>query len=71
MNADKANKEPILSSVEGIYGNAYMRQRELDAIRRFVEDVERRAEAKMLKTGKLEGSHYAAMKEVLKELEKE
>jgi len=34
----------------------------------FVFEVERRAENKMLKTGKLEGSHYAAMKELQKEL---
>lgn len=35
----------------------------------FVELVEKRAEEKMLKTGKLEGSHYAAMKEIQKELD--
>lgn len=34
----------------------------------FVTEVEKRAEAKMLKTGKLEGAHYAAMKELQKEL---
>jgi len=34
----------------------------------FIELVEKRAEDKMLKTGKLEGSHYAAMKEIQKEL---
>jgi len=28
----------------------------------FIQKVERRAEANMLKTGKLEGAHYAAMK---------
>ena len=33
----------------------------------FVQEVEKRAEEKMLKTGKLEGSHYAAMKQVAKE----
>jgi hypothetical protein len=33
----------------------------------FVQEVERRAEEKMLKTGKLEGSHYAAMKQVAEE----
>ena len=33
----------------------------------FVAEVEYRAEEKMLKTGKLEGAHYAAMKQVAKE----
>lgn len=40
-------------------------------INRFVQMVERRAEAKMLKTGKLEGAHYAAMKELQKAINKE
>ena len=38
------------------------------AIRAFVERVNERAESNMEKTGKLEGSHYAAMQSVLKEL---
>ena len=33
----------------------------------FVETVEYRAEQKMLKTGKLEGAHYAAMKQLSQE----
>ncbi len=33
----------------------------------FVQEVEYRAEEKMLKTGKLEGAHYAAMKQVAEE----
>ena len=40
----------------------------LDAVEKFVELVERRAESRMLITGKLEGAHYAAMKQVLQEL---
>lgn len=36
-------------------------------INEFVEHVERRAERKMEITHKLEGSHYAAMKEVQRE----
>lgn len=36
----------------------------LDAIPVFVEVVERKAEDKMLLTGKLEGAHYAAMKQI-------
>jgi hypothetical protein len=37
-------------------------------IRAYSAEVNRRAENKMLKTGKLEGSHYAAMREVNQEL---
>lgn len=33
----------------------------------FVAEIEYRAEENMLKTGKLEGAHYAAMKQVAKE----
>lgn len=36
-------------------------------INEFVEEVERRAEKKMMMTHKLEGAHYAAMKELQKE----
>lgn len=36
----------------------------------FIQEVERRAEEKMLKTGKLEGAHYAAMKQVAEEWKK-
>lgn len=43
---------------------------ELKAIDRFIEMVERRAEANMLKTGRLEGAHYAAMKAIRKEQDK-
>jgi hypothetical protein len=46
-----------------------MTPNDLAAIRRFVAEVERRAEAKMLRTHKLEGMHYAAMKELLAEIE--
>lgn len=38
-------------------------------VREFVEKVERKAEDKMLKTGKLEGAHYAAMKQLQAEME--
>jgi len=40
---------------------------EQEIIDKFVEAVERRAEAHMLKTGKLEGAHYAAMKQLQRE----
>jgi len=42
-------------------------RKEERAIGHFITMIERRAEKKMLKTGKLEGSHYAAMKELQKE----
>lgn len=38
------------------------------SIQMFCKEVNRRAEANMIKTGKLEGSHYAAMNQLLKEL---
>lgn len=41
----------------------------LESIREFVRCIEELAEKNMLKTGKLEGAHYAAMKQLLKELE--
>jgi len=37
-------------------------------IREIFDEIERRAEANMLKTGKLEGMHYAALKDVRREL---
>lgn len=43
-------------------------QKPVVTIEEFVREVERRAEVNMMKTGKLEGSHYAAMKKYQKEL---
>lgn len=40
----------------------------LSVIRAYTEEVNRRAEAKMLQTGKLEGSHHAAMRQINHEL---
>lgn len=37
-------------------------------IARFCREVNRKAEAAMLKTGKLEGAHHAAMKQVCERL---
>ena len=37
-------------------------------LRDIFDDIERRAEANMIKTGKLEGMHYAALKDVRREL---
>lgn len=42
---------------------------QLAIIRRFVKRVNARAEANIAKTHKLEGSHYAAMQSLLKEME--
>lgn len=44
---------------------------EMEAINSFVECVEKIAETNMLKTGKLEGAHYAAMKQLQKEMNTE
>ena len=43
---------------------AFFREVQKGAIIRFVNAVEREAETNMLKTGKLEGAHYAAMKRI-------
>lgn len=42
--------------------------RELRVVEAFCERVEQMAEAKMLATGKLEGAHYAAMRQVRDEM---
>jgi hypothetical protein len=47
-----------------------MAHEHIDVVRAFVAEVEQRAEAMMLKTHKLEGMHYAAMKAVLAEWER-
>jgi hypothetical protein len=39
-----------------------------DIIIEFYNEVCKRAEDKMLKTGKLEGAHFASMKEIIDEL---
>lgn len=41
-----------------------------EGIREFVQRVEAQAEINMLKTGKLEGAHYAAMKKELETIRK-
>lgn len=44
---------------------------ERDIIRAFYAEVCRIAEENMLKTSKLEGSHYAAMKQLLEKYERQ
>lgn len=51
--------EEIVSAIEETVETAVLRQ--------FYDDVCRRAERNMEKTGKLEGAHYAAMRSVLAE----
>lgn len=49
--------------------NSMRFEKELRALLgQIFDDVNRRAEANMLKTGKLEGSHFAAMTRIRKEL---
>ena len=43
---------------------------EYEVVRAFVERVNRKAARKMAHTGKLEGSHYAAMREELSALKR-
>lgn len=40
----------------------------VDVVERFVQQVNRMAELNMIKTGKLEGAHYAAMNQLLQEM---
>jgi len=52
--------------------NAFARRHEpkvdkVSIIANFIERVERQAEEKMLKTGKLEGAHYSAMRQIFEE----
>lgn len=55
-----ANPSPLAKAVRENIGK--------DAIREFIAKVERRAERKMEITHKLEGAHYAAMKELEREM---
>jgi hypothetical protein len=51
-----------------IYGNNSFIADARKLLALVFDDIESRAEANMLKTGKLEGMHYAALKEVRAEL---
>jgi len=59
MKIEPTEREGLRKFVEPIQKNA---------IKDFCERVNRIAEVNMIKTGKLEGSHYAAMKQVRKEM---
>jgi len=46
----------------------YLTNRDRRLLRAFYNEVDKRAQDNMIKTGKLEGSHYAAMKKLMDEL---
>lgn len=46
---------------------AWLKAHDAEVIVEFVAEVEQRAEAHILKTGKLEGAHYCAMTQIMKE----
>lgn len=64
MNKKAASE--IFTNGLSSYGQRWAAER---AIAEFVRRVNAQAEKNMLKTGKLEGAHHAAMKQVLKEWE--
>lgn len=66
-NTDKRKKKRFGSVSEMTFETLEAKQAANIVITMFVQEVERRAEEKMLKTGKLEGAHYAAMKQVAEE----
>ena len=57
--------EIIIDFLETETMKAFFREVQKGAIIRFVAAVEREAEVNMIKTGKLEGAHYAAMKRIV------
>lgn len=66
-------RDPVITA-ENLPGTFYtfdwgeaVEDDETAVLRRFYDDVCRRAEHNMEKTGKLEGAHYAAMRSVLAE----
>jgi len=61
--------KPMTCPACGGLGVAVPQDVQLMVIRRFIERVNERAEANMQKTNRLEGSHYAAMRSVLAEME--
>jgi hypothetical protein len=66
-NTDKRKKRRFSSVSEMTFETLEAKEAANIVITMFVQEVERRAEEKMLKTGKLEGAHYAAMKQVAEE----
>jgi hypothetical protein len=66
-NTDTRKKKRFGSVSEMIFETLEAKNAANIVITMFVQEVERRAEEKMLLTGKLEGAHYAAMKQVAEE----
>lgn len=66
-NTDKRKKKTFRSVPAMLAGTLGEWEAANVLIGMFIQEVERRAEEKMLKTGKLEGAHYAAMKQVAEE----
>lgn len=62
--SDRHQADKLLPLLQGT-----VRDAEINAVRNFYEQVCKRAEAKMEQTHRLEGSHYAAMQEILREWE--
>lgn len=58
----------LMSRIEGLKHMVKTSDRAAVLLEEFVSEVNARSEAKMIKTGKLEGSHKAAIDEVMKEI---
>jgi hypothetical protein len=78
IDALKADRDGLAAQVEELTKALFssslpsdVKRAKREAVKEFVEEVERRAESNMLKTGKLEGAHYRAMKDVLEEMKTE
>ena len=67
---DKRKRKRFGSVSEMVFETLEAKRAANIVITMFVQEVERRAKEKMLKTGKLEGAHYAAMKQVAEEWKK-
>jgi hypothetical protein len=57
----------ICGAQEAMLESGFTDEAKAEVIQEFVAEVERRAERKMEITHKLEGAHYAAMKELARE----
>ena len=60
------NEPPAGQAVRStpLLGGTSLSERDCRVIGLFCDEVERMAERNMLKTGKLEGAHYAAMRQL-------
>jgi len=67
IHMEEEDRSTVLLSFCSEFGQVLTSDQAL-AIINFVECVERIAEKNMLKTGKLEGAHYAAMKQLMNQV---